>query len=94
MVLNEMPTLHCRNQEYLETLKKNIAEKQGQENESQQASSRSNAVLNSIKLTIIDLIHKLEEVFVTAGSIEIGINENTSNNTILQVKDVRTFENK
>lgn len=76
-----------RNQEYLEVLKKNISEKQDNENESLQASSRSNSVLNSIKLTIIDLIHKLEEVYVTTGSIEIEANEITPNNALLQVKD-------
>lgn len=66
-------------------LKKNIAEKQTAECESLQASSRSNSVLNSIKLTIVDLIHKLEEGFVTSGSVEFEANENTPNNVLLQV---------
>lgn len=66
-------------------LKKCIAEKQTEENEFLQISSRSSSVLNSIKLTIVDLIHKLEEVFVTSGSIELEVNENTANQTLLQV---------
>lgn len=77
--------LLCRNQEHVEVLKKSIVEKHSEENEFLQASSRSNVVLNSIKLTIVDLIHKLEEVFVTSGSIESEANENTSNQTLLQV---------
>lgn len=77
------------NQEYLETLKQNIAEKQTKENEHLQASTRSMSVLNSIKLTIIDLIHKLEEVYVTTtGSVELGANENTPTNALLQVINI------
>lgn len=79
----EQFVLPCRNQEYLEDLKKSIAEKQAKENEFFQASVRSTSVLNSIKLTIMDLIHKLEEV-ATSGSIEIESNENSSNNALLQ----------
>lgn len=76
----------CSNQEYLETLKQDITEKQTKENENLQASTRSMSVLNSIKLTIIDLIHKLEEVYVTAtGSVELEANENTPTNALLQV---------
>lgn len=74
-----------RNQEYLEDLKQNIAEKQTKENENMQASTRSLSVLNSIKLTIIDLIHKLEEVYITTGSVELVANEHTPTNTLLQV---------
>lgn len=77
---------HFRNQEYLEQLKTDISDKKSKENESLQASSRSNSVLNSIKLTIIDLIHKLEEVYVTTGSMEIEANEGTPNNALLQVE--------
>ncbi|XP_031621682.1 coiled-coil domain-containing protein 151 [Contarinia nasturtii] len=74
------------NQEYLEELKKNIAEKQAKENEHLQASKRTNAVLSSIKQTIIDLIHKLEEVYVTTtASVDIEANEYTPNNTLLQM---------
>lgn len=68
-------------------LKKSIAEKQSEENEFLQASSRSNSVLNSIKLTIVDLIHKLEEVFVT-DSVEFEERENTPNNALLQVNNL------
>lgn len=75
----------CRNQEHLEQLKKSIAEKQAEENEFLQASNRSKSVLNSIKLTIIDLIQKLQEVFVTAGSIEMDTNETAPNHVILEV---------
>lgn len=75
----------------METLKKNISEKQAKETEFLQASSRSNSVLSSIKLTIIDLIHKLEEIYVTSGSIEIEANENTPNNALLQVIDLLVF---
>lgn len=82
----------CRNQEYSEELKKSIAEKQAKENEFLQASSRSNCVLSSIKMTLIDLIHKLEEIYIPASaSVEIEINENTSNNTLLQVIIVSNF---
>lgn len=72
-------------------MKKNISEKQAKETEFLQASSRSNSVLSSIKLTIIDLIHKLEEIYVTSGSIEIEANENTPNNALLQVIDLLVF---
>ncbi|XP_055306396.1 outer dynein arm-docking complex subunit 3 [Sitodiplosis mosellana] len=73
------------NQEYLENLKKSIAEKQAKENESLQVSSRSNAVLSSIKMTLIDLIHKLEEIYLPTASVEIEANENIPNNTLLQI---------
>lgn len=66
-------------------LKKSIAEKQAAENESLQASCRSNSVSSSIKQTIVDLIHKLEEGFITSGSVEFEANENTSNNALFQV---------
>lgn len=70
----------------MEHLKKSIAEKQAEENEFLQASNRSKSVLNSIKLTIIDLIHKLQEVFVATGSIEMQTNENAPNHVILEVE--------
>lgn len=72
----------------MEILKKSIADKQAKENESLQASSRSNSVLNSIKMTLIDLIHKLEEVYVPTASVEIEANENIPNNALLQVNVV------
>lgn len=75
----------------METLKKNISEKQAKETEFLQASSRSNSVLSSIKLTIIDLIHKLEDIYVSSGSIEIEVNENAPNNALLQVIDLLIF---
>lgn len=74
-----------RNQEHLERLKKNIADKQSEENDFLQASNRSKSVLVSIKLTIIDLIHKLQEVFAATGSIEMETNENAPNHVILEV---------
>lgn len=77
-------SLH-RNQEHLEQLKTSIADKQAEENDFLQASNRSKSVLMSIKLTIIDLIHKLQEVFVTNGSIEMETNENAPNHVILEV---------
>lgn len=75
----------CRNQEHLEHLKEIIAEKQAEENDFLQSSNRTKSVLNSIKLTIIDLIHKLQEVFVTTGSIEMETNETAPNHVILEV---------
>lgn len=74
-----------RNQEHLEHLKRSIVEKQAEENEFLQALSRSKSVLNSIKMTIIDLIHKLQEVFIATGSIEMETNENAPNQVILEV---------
>lgn len=82
-----------RNQEHLEQLKKSIAEKQSEESEFLQLSKRSASAINSIKLTIVDLIHKLEEVFVTSDSIEIEANENTSNDKLLEVNSIE-FETK
>lgn len=73
------------NQEHLEQLKKSIADKQAEESEFLQASNRSKSVLVSIKLTIIDLIDKLQETFVTNGSIEVEANENAPNHVILEV---------
>lgn len=72
-------------------LKKSIAEKHAKENEFLQVSSRSNSVLNSIKLTVVDLIHKLEEVFITSGSIDFEANENTANQTLLKVNEYNSF---
>lgn len=66
-------------------MKKSIADKQAEESEFLQASNRSKSVLVSIKLTIIDLIQKLQEVFVTNGSIEVETNENAPNHVILEV---------
>lgn len=69
----------------MENLKKSIAEKQAKQNEFLQASQQSNAVLCSIKMTLVDLIQKLEDIYVPNTSIEIEANENISNNTLLQV---------
>lgn len=66
-------------------MKKSIGDKQAEENEFLQASNRSKSVLVSIKLTIVDLIHKLQEVFVAAGSIEMETNEDAPNHVILEV---------
>lgn len=73
------------NQESLENLKKLISEKQSKQNEFLQAANRSKAVLNSIKLTIIDLIQKLHEIEIGPASIEVETNENTSSGALLQV---------
>lgn len=73
------------NQESLENLKKLISEKQSKQNEFFQAANRSKAVLNSIKLTIIDLIQKLHEIEIGPASIEVEANENTSSGALLQV---------
>lgn len=73
------------NQESLENLKKLISEKQSKQNEFLQAANRSKAVLNSIKLTIIDLIQKLHEIEIGPASIEVEANENTSSGALLQV---------
>lgn len=69
----------------MEQLKKYITDKQDEEKDFLQASNRSKSVLVSIKLTIIDLIHKLQEIFVTNGSIEMETNENAPNHVILEV---------
>lgn len=51
-----------------------------------QAANRSKTVLSSIKLTIIDLIHKLMEIEPAAEPVDSEINENTSNGVLLEVK--------
>lgn len=83
--------LFHRNQEHLEHLKKSIADKQVEENEFLLASNRSKSALNSIKLTIIDLIHKLQEVFVATGSMEMETNENAPNHVILEVGKIESI---
>lgn len=82
-------SFHYSNQEYLETLKKNIGDKQKSESEFLQASNRSKAVLCSIKLTIADLIQKLLEIDISQDLIEGEINENTPNNVLLEVNIFR-----
>lgn len=79
------------NQESLENLKKLISEKQSKQNEFLQAANRSKAVLNSIKLTIIDLIQKLHEIEIGPASIEVEANENTSSGALLQVMKLRNL---
>lgn len=79
------------NQESLENLKKLISEKQSKQNEFFQAANRSKAVLNSIKLTIIDLIQKLHEIEIGPASIEVEANENTSSGALLQVMKLRNL---
>lgn len=70
----------------MEKLKKNIGDKQKNEMEFLQAANRSKTVLSSIKLTIIDLIHKLMEIEPAAEPVDSEINENTSNGVLLEVK--------
>lgn len=82
---SEHLNFYYRNQEHLEQLKKSIADKQAEENDFLQASNRSKSVLISIKLTIIDLIQKLQEIFVSNGSMEMETNENAPNHVILEV---------
>lgn len=77
-----------RNQEYLEKLKTDISALQAKVNELQQMANHSKVVLNSIKLTIIDLIQKLQDFDNKTGSIDGEINENTPSHILLQVKAI------
>lgn len=72
----------------MEQLKKDINEQQTKENEFIQKSSRSMAVLNSIKSNLIDLIQKLYDF--DSKSIDYVVNENTPSNFLLQVWKIET----
>lgn len=74
------------NQEYLEQLKVDISQRHSKENELLQLANRSKIVLNSIKITIIDLIQKLEGIDNNISiSVDDEINENTSTTVLMQV---------